>query len=316
MEPLLGFTDEPLNNQASHIVRQFVDSLSLPNPQTAADLALLFDALLQQKGTCPELSRCAKLLCDYFDIPCHIGLSKTHIFIDYAIFENGKLITRTADLGGGEGQFTPHPLPLTSIRPPAEIKTPTLADQRLAVLERHKIHCLAQALTEFKPVILKGSNCHNRDDYWQQLLSCPTPIIYLTKEEPAYVPKFLAALREYSQQQPGLSPQQIFYIKDPERLISWWETVHVADNKFAVVPGWLQHFLLDETPRILVLDLAKFEQYDLASNQGIGDKNRTLNGLSLPIHIKVICLAPQTLSSGRYFFIPVYPLFIPGRFIR
>ncbi len=295
MEPWLGFSDQPLDDKASQIVRAFVDSLTLENPRFSADLMALFDALLQQRGACLEICRCVKLLCDYFGVFCHIGLSATHGFLEHSYYNLGKLITKTSDLGGGEAQVTLHSLPLRQI----EIKNNSIKDKRLIALETYKARCIKQALAEFKLVIAKGSQCGNLQEYWQLLLSCPTPIIYLPKSADAE--QLLAALREYAQQQPDLSPRQLFYINDPKQLSAWWETTHIANNKADIVPGWLQQFLLGKTPRILVMDLTKFEPYDLISHQGIGDKNRILQGLSLPPSVKVICIAPLTLTREDIF---------------
>ncbi len=335
MDSVSGFTDAPLDNKISTDVLEFIGTLRLKDVNTRTDLYSFFNTLLQQKGVCADITRCAKLLCGYYGgIPCHIGISKTHAFLNWSYQEKDKFITSTTDLGGGEAQVTLQPLaPLTaeiktSISPAEEYtldlesKHQSRAEECIAnlesknqketekytadleakyqsELEKHKAQVIAQALVEFKSVILDGEDSRNLTEYWRLVLSCPNPLIYFPKS--ADTQKALAALRLYALEQLGFAPRQLFYINDPEQLSTWWETVHISGHQLEIVPGWLRQFLLEKTPRILVLNLDKFKPYDLASNQGIGDKQRTLQNLILPLHIKVICFAPQELAREDIF---------------
>ena len=81
--------------------------------------------------------------------------------------------------------------------------------------------------------------------------------------------------------------------------------MQIKNNDLKIVPGWLQDFLLgtpDKKPRLLILDFSKgFDRYDLASHQGVGDVNRTLQGLSLPPEVRVVCLATRELAREDIF---------------
>ncbi len=320
MDPASGFTDAPFDKKASLAVLEFMGTLRLKDVNTRTDLHSIFNTLLQQKGVCGDITRCAKLLCGYYgEIPCHIGLSVTHAFLNWSYREKDKFITSTTDLGGGKAQVTCRPLAhlpaeiKTSLRPAeeyttdlkpkhhseAEEYTADLEDKHQSELEKHKAQVIAQALIEFKSVISDGEDSRNLTEYWRLLLSCPNPLIYFPKS--ADMQKALAALRLYALEQLGFAPRQLFYINDPEQLSSWWETVHIGGHQLEIVPGWLQQFLLEKIPRILVLNLDKFKPYDLASNQGIGDKQRTLQNLILPEHIQVICFAPLELAREDIF---------------
>ncbi len=285
-----GFTDEPLDAEKSSIVSDFIDSLAIENSNTVLDLFSLFDTLLQQKGVCTDIVRCVKLLCDkYNNMPCHIILSKSHAFIDRDLYGMTKelRVTISDDLGGGKAQITLHPLKSLS----AEEKYSNEMQDQIP-LKSHKELCIQRALDELKPFAQLGALCKDLDEYVKLLLSmsCSNPLIYC--DNPSDADKIVAAISRYT--------KNLFYINDPEQITSLWDSTHIVDNKPNLVPGWLQHFLRNPNPKVLVIDFKGFSRYDLASVQGIGDEHRTLNALSVQNTV-LIGVAPKNLAYEAIF---------------
>ncbi len=307
-----GFTDQPLDPIKSKIVNQFVDELFLENRHTVASLKSLLDPLLQQRGTCQVLAQTAKLFGDLYRFPCHILESKVHNWVKFSLYHEGEYTTEAIDLGGGEVAELKY-TPLSHIEKMAseESKLPAYA-QSESLENKLKKRYIDQILSRFKPINPLGFGCIG-DSYWQLLFAQKNPLVYLDQAEDA--DKFLAALSQYIKKIQYCSSERLFYLAEQD-LTVWLDAIKIEtndiDSEITPVPGWLQRFLQETTPGIIVINFFDWPEEALVAMQAAFDLHATINHFPISSHIQVIAIATKQLAKQDSFSSRLTPFFPPA----